>query len=417
MAVRVVFGIRRRIIAWVASFFWKKSGIGFDPITPICMLLLVAVGILSIHSAQNHPVDTQWRSQIVWAVLGMLLYLGMAFTDYKLFLKNGHWIYLFSIILLLLIFTPFGWRRFGATRWLRVGGIVVQPSEIAKLGTLVMGAGILARSKIGKLKDSLQAIGSVLLVFGIPVVLIMLQPDLGSSLPFLPIAFALLFVSEVPNKFFISILSVLLLLGSLVAWDAYAYHLFLDKHQLNPQTSIGQFEKISLLPLKDYQRNRIISFVAPDIVDPQGVGISWNLRQSLIAVGSGGMAGKGRGKGTQAKLGYLPQSVATNDFIFSVIAEEFGFIGGMCVLLIYAIMMANGLRIACMARDRFGLLLAVGISVLFLIHICVNVGMTIGIMPITGIPLPFISYGGSFMVICCILQGIVQSIYRFRSEY
>ncbi|MDR0740182.1 MAG: rod shape-determining protein RodA [Puniceicoccales bacterium] len=417
VAVRVVFGIRRRIIAWAISLFDKKSGIGFDPITPVCMLLLIIVGILSIHSAQNYHINTQWMSQIIWAALGLSLYLWMAFTDYKLFLKNGHWIYFFSIALLLCIFTPLGWRRFGATRWLRIGRIVIQPSEIAKLGTLVMGASILARSKIGKLSGSLQAIGSVLLVFGIPVILIMLQPDLGSSLPFLPIAFALLFVSEVPNKFFISILSVLLFLGSLVAWDAYTYHLFLDRHQLNPQTSIGQFEKISLLPLKDYQRNRIISFVAPDIVDPQGVGISWNLRQSLIAVGSGGMTGKGHGKGTQAKLGYLPQSVATNDFIFSVIAEEYGLIGGMCVLLIYAIMMANGLRIACMARDCFGRLLAVGISVLLLIHVCVNVGMTLGIMPITGIPLPFISYGGSFMVICCLLQGIIQSIYRFRSEY
>jgi rod shape determining protein RodA len=381
------------------------------------MLSLIIVGILAIRSAQNYHLNTQWRSQIVWAALGMPLYFGMAFTDYKLFLKNSHWIYFFSVALLLCIFTPLGWRHFGATRWLKIGGIVVQPSEIAKLGTLVMGASILARSKIGKLKESLQAIGSILLVFGIPVVLIVLQPDLGSALPFLPIAFALLFISEVPNKFFISILSVLLLLGGLVAWDTYAYHLFLDRHQLNPQTSIGQFEKISLLPLKDYQRNRIISFVAPDIVDPQGVGISWNLRQSLIAVGSGGMAGKGQGKGTQAQLGYLPRSVATNDFIFSVIAEEYGFIGSMCVLLIYAIMMANGLRIGCMARDCFGLLLAVGISVLFLTHVCVNVGMTLGIMPITGIPLPFISYGGSFMVICCLLQGIVQSIYRFRSEY
>jgi rod shape determining protein RodA len=381
------------------------------------MLSLIAVGILSIHSAQNCPMNSQWKNQMIWVALGLLLYLGMAFTDYKLFLKNSHWIYLFAIVLLLCIFTPLGWRRFGATRWLRLGGIVIQPSEIAKLGTLVMGASILARSKIGKLSDSLQAIGNVFLVFGIPVVLIVLQPDLGSSLPFLPIAFALLFVSEVPSKFFISILSLLLFFCGLVAWDAYAYHLFLDKHRLNPQTSIGQFEKISLLPLKDYQRNRIISFVAPDIVDPQGVGISWNLRQSLIAVGSGGMTGKGRGKGTQAKLGYLPQSVATNDFIFSVLAEEYGFIGGMFVLLIYAIMLANGLRIGCMARDRFGRLLAVGISVLLLIHVCVNVGMTLGIMPITGIPLPFISYGGSFMVICCILQGILQSVYRFRSEY
>jgi rod shape determining protein RodA len=240
---------------------------------------------------------------------------------------------------------------------------------------------------------------------------------LGSSLPFLPIAFALLFVSEIPGKFFVNILSLLLIFLGIVAWDAYAYHLYLDEHQLNPQTSVGQFEKISLLPLKDYQRNRIISFVAPDIVDPRGVGISWNLRQSLIAVGSGGLLGKGRGKGTQARLGYLPRSVATNDFIFSVIGEEYGFRGGIFVLLIYAILIINSLRVASVARDRFGLLLAIGISVIFLTHLCVNMGMTLGIMPITGIPLPFISYGGSFMVICCILQGIVQSIYRFRNEY
>ncbi|MDR1434988.1 MAG: FtsW/RodA/SpoVE family cell cycle protein [Puniceicoccales bacterium] len=328
-------------------------------------------------------------------------------------MKNGHWIYDFCMTS---PFTPIGLRRFSAMRWLKLGGFIVQPSEIAKSGTLIMGAEILVCSKIGKVRDSLAAIVQILIVFGIPVLPIMLQPDLGASLPFLPIAFVLLFVSEVPGKFFVDTLPILLPMGSIVAWD-YTYPLYFDKYQLNPQTSVGQFEKISLLPLKDYQRNRIISFVAPDIVDPRGIGISWNLRQLLIAVGSGEIAGKGQGKGTQARLEYLSQSVATNDFIFSVIAEEYGFLGGMFVLLIYAILIANDLRGACMARDRFRLLLAVGISVIFLIHMCVNIGMNLGIMSIKGIPLPFISYGESFMVICRILQGIIQSIYRFRSEY
>ncbi|MDR0590846.1 MAG: rod shape-determining protein RodA [Puniceicoccales bacterium] len=415
--MRVVFGVKRRIIAYLRAFFIGREGMGFDVIGPVCVGLLVAVGIASIYSAQSYYGGDQWKSQLQWAALGTLLYIAIAFRDYKIFLKNGHWIYICCLLLLFLIFTPLGLRRFGAVRWLRWGGVVVQPSELAKLGALIMGAGILARSKIGKMRDSLAAIGQVLVIFGVPVLLILLQPDLGSSLPFLPIAFALLFISGVPGKFFVSIMSLLLIITGIVAWDAYAYHLYLDRYQLNPQTSVGQFEKISLLPLKDYQRNRIISFVAPDIVDPKGTGISWNLRQSLIAVGSGGMTGKGRGKGTQARLGYLPQSVATNDFIFSIIAEEYGFMGGIFVLLIYAALMANGLRIACMARDRFGLLLAVGISVIFLVHVCINVGMTLGIMPITGIPLPFISYGGSFMVICCLFQGIIQSIYRFRNEY
>ena len=191
----------------------------------------------------------------------------------------------------------------------------------------------------------------------------------------------------------------------------------MDKHELDPISDIGIYEKRSILPLKDYQRNRIISFVAPDIVDPKGVGISWNLRQSLIAVGSGGLLGKGFNSGTQAKLGYLPKSVASNDFIFSVIAEERGFVGGVVVLLMYFVIIFDALRIALLSRDRFGMYLAVGISTLFLTHILINIGMTLGLMPITGIPLPFLSYGGSFLLICCFLQGIVQSIYRFHLSY
>lgn len=408
---------KRNVTFWLQRLRRGECGVGFDFITPICLILLIAIGILAIMSAQSFRSGAQWKSQVEWAIVGCVIYFILSFVDYRFLLRNAHWIYFFGVGLLLMVFTPLGMRKFGATRWLKFGGVVIQPSEIAKLGTLIMGASVLARSKIRGLKDSLSTIAVFCGIFAVPVLLIILQPDLGSSLPFFPIAFALLFISGVPNKFFISIFSVFLVIVGVVFYDAYAYHLFLDEHNLNPQKAMGQFEKNSLLPLKDYQRNRIISFVAPDVVDPKGVGISWNLRQSLIAVGSGGVRGKGHKKGTQTRLGYLPQSVATNDFVFSVFAEEHGFIGGFIVLLIYALMLLNGLRIAGISRDRFGSLLATGISVMLLVHVCVNIGMTLGIMPITGIPLPFISYGGSFMVICCALQGIVQSIYRFRSEY
>ncbi|UPA28564.1 MAG: rod shape-determining protein RodA [Verrucomicrobiota bacterium] len=409
-------------LKWRATLWWRafcrgEHGIGFDSVSPCCMLFLIAIGVTTILSAQSYRSGTQWKMQIVWAAIGMLTYFVISFTDYRLLLRHAHWIYGFGILALLLVFSPLGMRKFGATRWLNVCGVVIQPSEIAKLGTLIMGAGILARTKIGDLKESLSSIAYFCLIFLIPVGLIMLQPDLGSSLPFFPIAFALLFVSGVPGKFFTTIFFLLLTLIGFVAWDAYAYHLYLDENHLSPQNAMGQFEKISFLPLKDYQRNRIISFVAPDIVDPKGIGVSWNLRQSLIAVGTGGLRGKGHQKGTQARLGYLPQSVATNDFVFSVFAEEHGFLGGILVLLLYLILLGNGLRIASMSRDRFGSLLAIGISVMLLVHIGVNIGMTLGIMPITGIPLPFFSYGGSFMMVCCVLQGIVQSIYRFRSKY
>ena len=153
------------------------------------------------------------------------------------------------------------------------------------------------------------------------------------------------------------------------------------------------------------------------MVDPRGIGVSWNLRQSLIAVGSGGPFGKGHTHGTQAKLGYLPQSVATNDFIFSVLAEELGFTGGIFVIGLYILLLGNGLRIAHLARDRFGMLLCVGASIILMVHIFINIGMTIGLMPITGLPLPFLSYGGSFILSCCILQGLIQSVYRFRKDF
>ena len=177
----------------------------------------------------------------------------------------------------------------------------------------------------------------------------------------------------------------------------------------------GKYEPHSWVPLHDYQRNRILPFVAPDKIDP--IGIAWNQRQSLISVGSGGLAGQGWTEGTQAQLGYLPRSVAHNDFIFSVIAEEKGFLGSITVLGLFGLVLFNGIRIAGSARDRLGTLLALGVTVLFAVHVFVNIAMTIGLVPITGIPLPFISYGGSFVLSCCLLQGLVQSVWRFRKDF
>jgi rod shape determining protein RodA len=203
-----------------------------------------------------------------------------------------------------------------------------------------------------------------------------------------------------------------LLLG-LVAVDSYRYLNFLEANSLSPSTDKGAYEAHSVLPLHDYQRNRILAFIAPDRIDPMG--ISWNLNQSLISVGSGGLTGKGWTQGTQAKLRYLPE--AHTDFIFSVLAEEKGFLGSISVLGLFGVVLWNGIRIAGLARDRLGTLLALGGTVLIAVHVFVNIAMTIGLVPITGIPLPFISYGGSFVLSCCVLQGLVQSVYRFRKEF
>ena len=167
--------------------------------------------------------------------------------------------------------------------------------------------------------------------------------------------------------------------------------------------------------MRGYWRNRLIAFALPDKVDPLGIG--WNTRQSMISVGSGGLTGKGWTEGTQAKLGYLPRAVAHNDFIFSVIAEEKGFLGSITVIGLFGVVLWNGLWIAGLARDRLGALLALGVTVLFTVHVFVNIAMTIGLVPVKGIPLPFISYGGTFVLSCCLLQGLVQSVYRFRRDF
>ncbi|MDR0444737.1 MAG: rod shape-determining protein RodA [Puniceicoccales bacterium] len=397
------------------KFLQKEAS--WDVIQPWCTLCLLVIGITTIYSAQLSFLGDQWKVQLVWAGIGLGIYLVASRVDYEFYLRHAHWIYMISVGLLLSLWTPLGVRRFGAVRWLHIGGFRIQPSELAKVAILFMTASILARSEVGEVKRSWQVLLKIGAVLLLPASLIFFQPDLGSMLALPPVVFALLLISPLSGKFFLSVLGAVLVMISIVTCDIYAYRLYLDKHQLNPLKDVGQYESHSWLPLKDYQRNRVLAFVLPQVVDPQGTGISWNLRQSLIAIGSGGIRGRGFCRGNQSKLGYLPQSVAANDFIFSVMAEEHGFMGGVIVLLLYALMIANSFRIAWMARDSFGCFIATGAGVLWMVHIGINIGMTLGLMPITGIPLPFLSYGGSFLILCCFLQGMLQSVYHYRYHY
>ena len=351
--------------------------------------------------------------QIFWLGTGGVVYLGISLIDYKFWLKHAHLIYAACIASLLLLWTPLAATRLGATRWIDFGPFSFQPSEAAKLGALIMSASLLARSEIGSIRDSLTVLGKLALATGLPILLILMQPDLGSALVIPPMVFALLYTSNLSRRFFTTALVAFLVLVGLVALDTYRYIRFLEANHLSPTTDKGAYEPHRLLPLHDYQRNRLLAFIDPERFEP--LGISWNLNQSLIAVGSGGFAGKGWTKGTQARLRYLPE--AHTDFIFSVVAEERGFLGSASVLCLFGVVLWNGIRVAGLARDRFGTLLALGVTVLFAVHVFVNIAMTIGLVPITGIPLPFISYGGSFVLSCCVLQGLVQSVYRFRKEF
>ena len=387
--------------------------------TPLALVGLGTFGVCFIYSAQFSVHGNDWIKQLVFLALGAALYVGVALIDYRFWLSVAHWFYLACLIPLVLVLIPgVGSERYGSQRWIDLGFFSIQPSELAKVAVLLMVAGILISSEIGTVRQSLGVLGKLALAVGLPMFLILLQPDLKSAIVLPPVVFALLFVAKLSTRFFTGALAAFVVIVSVLAWDVWRYANYMESHHLTFMKDKGAYEPHSWLPyLHDYQRNRILSFAAPEVIDPTGMNDGYNLHQSLISVGSGGLTGKGWTAGTQAQLGYLPRSVAHNDFVFSVIAEEKGFLGSLTVLGLFGIVLFNGVRIAGLARDRLGTLLAIGVTVLFAVHVFVNIAMTIGLVPITGIPLPFISYGGSFVLSCCLLQGLVQSVYRFRKDF
>ncbi|MEY4488882.1 MAG: hypothetical protein RIQ79_1390 [Verrucomicrobiota bacterium] len=390
----------------------------WDLWTPLALVSLSLIGVAFIYSAQFSTPLTNWLNQLVWLAGGLVVYTAVSLVDYRIWLSIGHWFYLACLLLLVLVLIPgIGNERYGAQRWLDFGVFALQPSEPAKAAVLFATASILIRARLGSIRNSIGTLGKLALAAGVPMLLILLQPDLKSAIVLPPMVFSMLYISRLSSRFFAVALGAFLLLLSVIAWDMHNYAKFMKDNNLSYLKDKGAYQVRSWLPLKDYQRNRILTFTAPEVIDPTGTKDAWNLNQSLISVGSGGLGGKGWTQGTQAQLGYLPPAVSHNDFIFSVIAEEKGFLGSLTVLGLFGIVLINGIRIAGLARDRFGTLLAVGVTVLFAVHVFVNIGMTIGLVPITGIPLPFISYGGSFVLSCCLLQGLVQSVHRFRKDF
>jgi rod shape determining protein RodA len=388
----------------------------WDRLTPVALAGLSLYGVFFIYSAQLSVHGSNWTTQIVWLLAGAVVYVAVSLIDYRFWLSVAHWFYLAAMLPLIVVLLPgIGSERFGATRWLDFGFFAFQPSETAKVAVLLITASLLVRSQIGTVRQSLGVLGKLALAVGVPLLLILLQPDLKSAIVLPPMVFSMLYVSKLSSRFFAGALGAFLFVVAIVSWDTWRYANFMESNGYSYIKDRGKYEPHSFVPLHDYQRDRIISFVAPDKIDPMGIG--WNQRQSLISVGSGGLAGKGWTEGSQAQLGYLPRSVAHNDFIFSVIAEEKGFLGSIMVLGLFGIVLFNGIRIAGLARDRLGVVIAIGVTVLFAVHVFVNIAMTIGLVPITGIPLPFISYGGSFVLSCCMLQGLVQSVYRFRKDF
>lgn len=362
----------------------------------LLMLALCIGGVFFIYSA-THLSDIPGlknaaRQQIMWMGIGLVLFIGLSLTHYRYFIHNGLAIFAVSLILLGAVLIV-GTEVKGAKSWFRFGSIGFQPAEVAKVAFVCGYAWliVLFREHIKKFWV-LIVLG---LVSAIPVGLILLQTDFGSASVFAPITYIMLMAAGIRKRWLlIPVLGVVLV--GLVCY-VYVYKMGND-----------------IPVLKTYQNNRIKSFYEPEL-DPLGAG--WTIRQSLIAVGSGGWKGKGYLKGEQNIYGFLPKDIAYNDFVFSVVAEEFGFIGGSLLIAAFGLLLLSVLQIGIRAKDYGGSLLCAGIGGMFFAHFFVNVGMTIKVVPITGIPLPLVSYGGSFLMTCMIGLGILQSVWIHRRDY
>lgn len=354
----------------------------------LAAMVALAVGSVSfIYSASyrgpGQPMPMFYQSQMMWFGIGLALYLGVALVDYRLICQWATVWYVLAALLLLLVLVA-GVKVYGARRWLGWRGMGIQPAELAKLAVIV-GLAYYLFHRTPEQRRHWGTVWGALVLVGMPFVLIMVEPDLGSALVLVPVAFGMMFVAGVRVKHLVVVAALGLCLSPLALWQ-----------------------------MKKYQRERLTVFLHRDR-DPLGTG--WNLNQSLIAVGSGGATGKGYLQGTQNLLGYLPRTVTPNDFLFSVIAEEKGFVGSLCVVGLYAVLLLRGLAIAASARDRLGMLLATGIVVMLFVHVFVNIGMTIGLMPVTGVPLPLLSYGGSFVLVTMTGLGLLQNVWIHRRHY
>jgi rod shape determining protein RodA len=387
-----------------------------DRLQLFALLGLMLIGVAFVFSATTAgqaqgltPLLKQsWFRQLIWYALGTGLAAALCLIDYHTLARWSFLVY-WGAILALVAVIFFGTVRYGARRWFDLGVFSLQPSEFAKLAFIVALANFLSRpaEEVRLPANFWKAIG----MMALPFLLIMKEPDLGSALILMPIGAAMMYVAGTPLKYLArlagagGLLVILLLVDVLFAppnWQ---------------------------IKLEEYQRHRLLVYFGKNFA-PAGAtkeekvraaqqqrDSSLQSRQALISVGSGGFWGKGWGQGQQTALHFLPPTAAHNDFIFSVIAEEKGFVGSVMVITLYSVVLITGIRIAGQARDRLGKLLAVGVVTLLFGHVFINIGMNIRLMPVTGIPLPLLSYGGSSVICSLIAMGILQNVYIHRKGY
>lgn len=359
----------------VSTFDWRMAGV---------TLMLVGIGILTLWSGNlgsSSPLkQTLYLRQTLWFILGMFGLVTAVLINYRTLARFAYPIFGVLLVLLLLV-EVIGKVGFGAQRWIRLGAWSLQPSEFMKLALIIVLARYFEdhKERLGELR--LLVVPAVVAV--VPMGLILGQPDLGTA--------ALLGLVT---------LSMLLLVG------------LRFKHVLFLALAGAAFTPVLWSFLKGYQRQRLLSFFYPQL-DPLGAG--YHITQSKIAVGSGELLGKGLKAASQSQLNFLPAN--HTDFIFAVLAEQWGFIGCLVILVLYCFLVTRGLQIASEAKDLFGALMAFGVMAMIMVQFVVNVGMVLGVMPVVGVPLPLLSYGGSSLLVTCVGIGLVINVHMRRFIY
>lgn len=398
------------------SLALNESGPRVDRLQLAAILGLMLVGVAFVfsatmvnESAAAQPLVKQlWFRQAFWYAVGIGAATTLCLVDYHTLTRWAGIAFWASIVLLIGVMF-FGTVRGGARRWFDLGFFSLQPSEFAKLAFVLALGNFLSRpqEELRQPMNFWKALG----MMGIPFVLILKEPDLGSALVFIPTGFAMMLVAGVPRRYLFRLIAFVGALAALILVDI----LFAP-----PSWQIK---------LEEYQRHRLLVYFGKDFAPANATPEekrkarqlqaekSYQGQQAILSVGSGGFWGKGWREGNQTALGFLPPGAAHTDFIFSVIAEEKGFVGSVMVITLYAVVLFTGLRTAGQARDRLGKVLAAGVVTLLFSHIFINIGMNIRLMPVTGIPLPLLSYGGSSVLASMIALGILQNVHIYRKGY
>jgi rod shape determining protein RodA len=348
---------------------------------------LIVMGLLTVYSATHRSLlefhqDPSFfvKKQTLALILGVGCMVVAAAIDYRVFRIYAPFLFLFGTVLLIAVRSPLGSSALGAQRWFQIGGFQLSPSQFMRLALVVMLATYLSQMKT---ELTLRQVAKATAVAAVPMLLVFIQPDIGTTIILAFILVALLVAAGTKVKY----LAVLALAASVAIFGAFQLHI-----------------------VKDYQIARLTSFLQSD-KDLQAA--NYNRQQAEIAIGAGGIIGTGYLHGTQTSLDFVPQQ--HTEFIFTVIGEEFGFLGAIGVLLLFGLVLWRAYRIALTAKDPFGTFVAVGVGAMMAIQVFINVGMTLGLMPITGIPLPFVSYGGSALIADLIGVGLLMNVEMRRS--